>query len=248
MLSGFTQRFARSRIPLRQQLRIDVLSGEVRWNDTPVKIEQRPLQLLLFFAFKGIPLRAEEIAASLWPERGAKEMGNALRVHVSALRSALSKDAVRHADERYSLACSVVLDLQIIESRLRRSRRQAALNGPNRRLFVNTLRQLGTYNAGDTDLAWVAALESRVSDLHFEVALSLARDALLASECEDALSYAQRAADLQPWDERACEIIVRALLKQGKRTEAVRRYRLFADELARSLHIEPSAELAQLVT
>jgi DNA-binding SARP family transcriptional activator len=247
MLSGFTQRFTRSRIPLRPQLRIDILSGEVRWNDTPVKMEQRPMQLLLFFALKGVPLRAEEIVASLWPERSTKAMANALRVHVSALRTALSKDAVRYENERYSLACSAVLDLQFIESRLRRSRRRASLNGSDRRLFVNTLRQLDTYNAGDADLAWVAALESRVNDLHFEVALSLARDALVAWEYENALRYAQRAANLHPWNERACEIALRALLQQGKRTDAVRRYRLFADELARSLGIEPSPALSQLV-
>jgi DNA-binding SARP family transcriptional activator len=247
MLSGFMQRFARPRIPLHPELQIDVLSGEVRWNDSTVKIEQRPLQLLIFLATKGVPLRAEEIVASLWPDRTAKQMANALRVHMSALRAALSKEAVRYENERYSLGCSYTLDLQVLESQLRRVRGQVSLGGSDRRRFVSALRRLEAYTSGSVELPWLAALDSRVSEAHFENLLALARDALFAAEYPEALAYADRATRLQPWDERACEIVLRAHLQQGRRTDAVRRYRMFADELRRSLDIEPSPTLAHLV-
>ena len=247
MLAGFTYRFSKPRIPLHRELEIDTISGEVRWKGEVVNIEQRPFQLLLFMALKRAPVRIDEIVTALWPGKNSTEMANAFRVHINALRNALSKAAIRYENERYSLACSTVLDVQVLEARLSRSRTNPVLSAEDRAFIADAIRRFEQHDGIYAECQWLVELTNHLSEVRFEALLSLARDALTASAYTDAVAYAQRASHLQPWDEAACEIVIRALLSQGKRTDAFRHYHLFRDDLARSLVIQPSPSLVALI-
>ncbi|MGZ3497198.1 MAG: hypothetical protein ACXVAS_11225 [Vulcanimicrobiaceae bacterium] len=102
-----------------ERLRIAMIGGvRVMWDNRPVTLENKPLQVLLHLALKGAPMRGVEIAAALWPEKNPSSMMSALRVHIAAVRKALEKDAILFQNGTYTLGCAVEIDVRTAYRRI----------------------------------------------------------------------------------------------------------------------------------
>ena len=71
----------------------------------------------------------------------------------------------------------------------------------------------------------------------------LGEDALGGESPEEAVAVADGLLRIEPLDEPVVELAIRGLLAAGRRSEAVRRARRYADDLARELGGEPASEL-----
>ena len=69
---------------------------------------------------------------------------------------------------------------------------------------------------------------------------------LAADDLESAARHARRLADTEPYDNDAQRRHIELSLRRGRRTEAVRRYKLFQQRLQRNFDVEPDFTLAEL--
>ncbi|HTJ26719.1 MAG TPA: BTAD domain-containing putative transcriptional regulator [Candidatus Limnocylindria bacterium] len=246
MLGPFVERFAR--VPRRADLELDVIGAAVRWRGDPIVLEERPFSVLCVLALSGGPLHQDQLIEALWPNRALQEMANALRVHVSAVRRALTKEAIVHERGRYRLRCSYRLDLDVYERLVHGAQRREVLRETDRRALRDALDALERGGMVLPHLELAFGLAERITGLRGRILVLLAEDALMGERFEDALRHAQAAQTSDPYDDRSAQIVVAALWGTGRRAAAARAFREHADLLRRELGIEPSTALRDLVS
>jgi DNA-binding SARP family transcriptional activator len=247
MLAAFVERFSHVAAPHGADLELRVAEGTVRWHDREVALEERPFSVLCALALAGRALAQDEVTELLWPDRPAGEMGNALRVHLSAIRKALAKDAVVHERGSYRLQCSVRVDLVVYESLVRAVDRRGALRDGDRSRLRSALQALDAHVLRDAHLELTLGITPRIAALRSRVLEILAGDALAAERYAEALHHARAAQAIDRYDDRSAQILVTALWRTGHRAAAVRAFREHEELLRRELGVEPSSTLDDLV-
>jgi hypothetical protein len=177
MLAPFVERFSRVSVPRRADLELGLIEGTIRWCGTPVSLEERPFFVLCLLALTGASLPQDEVIEALWPDRPVKEMANALRVHLSAIRRALAKDAIVHERGRYRLACSYRLDVHVHEAVVRAVQRRDVLREADRSALRETLGALERYRVRMPQLELVTGLAERLTALRSRILELLGDDA-----------------------------------------------------------------------
>jgi DNA-binding SARP family transcriptional activator len=245
ILGPFVGRFAR--VPRRVDLELDLIGTEVRWRGEPVVLEERPFSVLAVLALSGGPLHQDQLIEALWPERPQREMANALRVHVSAVRRALAKEAIVHERGRYRLRCSYRLDLDAYERLVHAVQRREVLREIDRRALRDAFEAIERGARVLPQLELSLGLSERVVGLRGRILVLVSEDALFGERFDEALRYAQAAQAADPYDDRSAQLVVAALWGLGRRAAAARAFRQHADLLRRELGIEPSTALRDLV-
>ena len=220
-------------------------------------LEQRPGQLLkLLCAERRRVVYLEEIAESLWPERGFEALGF-VRHFVHVLRNRLEPERARGASS-FVLARPggyaidrrrVRIDADEFERDLAKGK--LALSGGDRTGAVARLEQAlklykGEFLADEPYAEWALAERSRLRD-SAERALRTIGDVLWNDDDLDGAAGAlHRLADLQPLDSDVQRALITAYIKRGRRTEAKRRYGELRKRLHREFGEEPDFQLADL--
>ncbi|HYZ17474.1 MAG TPA: BTAD domain-containing putative transcriptional regulator [Candidatus Acidoferrum sp.] len=248
MLGPFVERFSRISVPKSADLELGLIDGTIRWRGTPVDLEDRPFFVLCLLALAGGPLHQDHVTEALWPDRPVKEMANALRVHLSAIRRALAKDAIVHDRGRYRLACSYRLDVHVYEAVVRSAQMRDVLRDVDRRALREGLGALERYHARMPHFELVSGLAERLAGLRARILQLLGDDALLGERFDDALDYARAAQELDPYDDRSMELLVTALSRSGRPTAAARAVQEHEERVRRDLGVEPSTILRELIS
>lgn len=167
----------------------------------------------------------EAIGEAIWPETPARKVKNSLYVHQNALRKILEPWGVG----------TYLDDVTLIRTRTDLWELELALEADDART-VHALYQGPLTPEIDVDLVAEArdSLHTRVVD----VLLS----AGLAETTWRAESYLRRVLELDPLNEDALQELLRRLLKRGRRSEAVRTYKIFSSRLKNELDIEPDRD------
>lgn len=219
--------------------------------------------LLAYLATEGgRPLYREALAGLLWPEYPDRAARNSLRQAIHNVRRAIGDDAAptplllaTRDTIRVNPEARFFLDVAVLE--------RATAGGPQRPF-------------GDTSPTDCEALRSAVALYRgpflegltvddcpaFEEWLLLKREQLnrlmllalraLAtyyegrSAYDEALGFARRAIELEPWQEEAHRQAMRILAVAGRRGEAIAQYRRCRDLLANDLGVEPGPETVAL--
>jgi DNA-binding SARP family transcriptional activator len=121
--------------------------------------------------------------------------------------------------------------------------REAALH----RLEPATNLYRGDFLADEPYAEWALAERSRFEELAGRALRALIELRLAADDLEGAARHARRLADTEPYDNDAQRRHIELSLRRGRRTEAVRRYKLFEQRLLRNFDDEPDFTLAELV-
>ena len=182
--------------------------------------------------------RAMEI---LWPEKPPSAATANLHQATSALRRALEPDLpdrfpsrylkVRHGRIELELPEGSTVDFEEFERRVERGEHRKALD-----LYTGDL-QTGYLDEEGT------ARGEHLRQRAIRAALEVASERLEADDPESALDAALRAVELEPWQEQAVLLGMRALTAMGNRAGAVRLYRRLAETLSDELGIEPCEEV-----
>lgn len=180
----------------------------------------------------GMPMHRDQIIEVLWGENPPTTANNTLQVHVSQLRAMVGRDLVRTAGNGYALNVDPSsVDAEWFFARVLTCIDHAS-DGQSRQAR-NELAQLLTLWRGDPYQGLNdPSIEARRSQLvelrecaietRLELSLSLADSARGRSEV---VAEAKGQIARQPLRERGYEILIKALVAEGRFPEAVRTYR-----------------------
>jgi DNA-binding SARP family transcriptional activator len=103
----------------------------------------------------------------------------------------------------------------------------------------------GDYLADDRYSEWAFLERERLRDL---VTIPLRALAELRSDDPDAaIGYLNRLAEMEPFDNEIQRQLLVQLVKQGRRSRAVRQYNAFQMRLLRAFNDKPTFDLAEIV-
>ena len=188
--------------------------------------------------------RRDSLLALFWPELDEPHARNALRQTVHALRQVVGADTLigrgeeELGVERSQLWCDVAQFEQDLDA------------GDMRSAIVLYRGELlhGFHVSGANDFDhWLDQERRYVAKRALTATLHLSKDEEKAGDYVTALTWAQRASEIDPYDESALRRLLRLLDRIGRRADAVRQYENFADRLALDLEITPSPETRSLM-
>jgi len=245
--------------PARNTIRIRTLgetvveteSGEAQgdW------LDQRPGRLLKFLvAHRYTPMHADAIAEALWP-RARADTTNTVRHFVHALREKLEPARGRYERSAYVLARHggyvlnpehVSVDADDFEREAKAGLIAIAANEPAR--AVEHLERALQLYAGDFLIDerfedWAIAERERLRDLVTKPLRILAQ---LSDDDEQATSYLERLAEMEPLDVEIHRELIAHWLGQGRRGRALRHYRALQLRLMHELGERVSFDLPEL--
>lgn len=200
---------------------------------------------------------ADEIAESIWPGKGQRAISNTRHV-IHRLRDTLEPLRLPHERSSYIVALGggytldrdrMWLDVDEFERAIQRGT-AAAQRGDTETAARDLQRGIDLYRgeflADEPYADWAYDERGRLGGqarhaLRILVALAQGRN-----DREAACSHLKRLADLEPLDSDVCRDLLTALLQDGKRSEAKRRYMGFANRLRREFGEDPDFDLRAL--
>jgi SARP family transcriptional regulator, regulator of embCAB operon len=224
-----------------------------RRDGTDVRVEEwrtgKTRDLLRLLALgNGRPLRAERLIELLWPEVPSHLARNRLRTAVSQIRVTLrDQSAERHADG-YLLRGAVVDALQFASMAARAGLAAEMGNHAAVLPLVRAAERLyrDDFHADDDDSAWADAERTRLQHLRRTMVRDAAEAALHARKRRAALSFAALAVELDPMNESAHRLLMRAHAALGEIAAALRHFEDYRSRLAEELGVDPSPETRAL--
>ena len=224
-----------------------------RRDGTEVRVEEwrtgKTRDLLRLLALGGgRPLRADRLTELLWPTVPHDRARNSLRTAASQIRVTLADHSVERHPDGYLLR-DAVLDAHqfaVLATRagLAADRRNHGAVLPITRAAERLYRD--DFHADDDDSPWAVAERTRLQQLRRTMARDAAEAALLGQKHREALSFATLAVELEPMDETAHRLLMRAHAAVGEIAAALRDFEDYRRRLAEELGVDPSPETRAL--
>jgi len=189
--------------------------------------------------------RRDSLIALFWPDSDQQHARNSLRNSVHALRRSLGLDAFHsRGDQEFGVRSDAVsCDARNFEELVVAGRDEEALKRYGGDLVP------GFYIDRAPEFErWLDGQRSTLRTLAAKAARRVAQKRESVNRITDAISSAQKAVHLSPFDERTVRALIQLLLRSGDRAGALKVYEDFARQLREELHTEPSAETLALVT
>lgn len=231
-------------------IRVDVLAGRVFFRGLPVPFTPAELAVIMALAQTEVGLGREALADLLYPDYDITRSANILKVSVHRARKRISVDDFICVNRgRLMLGANVDVDVRRLVRELGFLRARAGPLTEDERQSMERLRirladgrppimlQWSWFEDTERNLQWAA----------HDVTVLLAEDALLEREYQRAITLAHALAQLDPLDELAAEVAIRAFLLAGNHTAAVLEYRHYESILGRAAEASPSPRLRALI-
>ena len=100
--------------------------------------------------------------------------------------------------------------------------------------------------AEDPYADWTLNERERLRSLAVEALRTLLDAALREDQLDDAAVYADRLAEMEPFDSEVQQTMIQVCLRRGRRSEALRRYRVLRQRMLRSFGQELDFELSEI--
>ena len=238
-----------------------LLDGQMATGFQSVKVRA----LLAFLAVEmGRPHAREKLAGLLWPNVPDDCAHHSLNQALSSLRRAIHDDAaippfliVSRQCVQFNRSSSYWLDVEAFEGlvgwrgdRLAGWEGNGSLNGECAGQAVAMYR--GSFLEGLSVVdspafeEWALVQQERLHRLALEAMQQLAEACAVRGDVAQALYYARRQLELDPWLEEAHVQVMHLLALAGRRSEALAQYSICRQLLARELAVEPAASTTRL--
>lgn len=202
------------------------------------------LGLFLYLAREpGVAHQRESLLALFWPDSEVSRARNALRQSLHVIRASLGTEVVRSR----GVGC-VVVPTQEVSSDICFFHRALATEKLEDALALYGGEYLSGFYIDEVPPfeRWVDNQREQARWLAGEAAVGLARRLEQQGDRARALRLFKRARSLAPFNESIARRHIWLLAAVGNRAEAVREYRLFAEQLKVDLGVAPSAATVQL--
>jgi DNA-binding SARP family transcriptional activator len=249
---AFGERFARRRERAHGLVELDVLEGLVHCDGHTVTLHEQERTLLLALAMRRRGVSGEELFDMLWPDVDVEAARSRFHVALHRLRKRLGRpEIVVFQENVYQLHPSLAVDLWTFEEMwLTLPPRHPGREDEEARyeaLRERLTRSLCALRARE-DPPWFQPVRRRIEELERVLCERAARRALQRGDANRAECLARIMTTWDECDESAWEILIRALVADGRREEAVRQYNAYRDILKRELEAQPNRDLERLLS
>lgn len=221
-------------------------------------LSQRPGQILKYLVCeRGRVVMAEEIAESIWPDSGPRAVGNT-RYAIHRLRSKLEPRRAAHDPPAFVVSSGggytlhrdrvwidvVEFERAVDEGRAAMMRSDAAAAAPPLEYAMELYR--GPFLADEPYAHWAGDERNRLAAMASHALRLLTALAREHGDGPAMIGHLRRLAEIEPLDSGVHRELIQALLGDGKRSEAKRRYDVFAHRLRRELAEDPGFNLRSM--
>lgn len=229
-LDAFVNKRLRGSSVVAKGVLVQLFSGRVFRDGQAVALGTRETAMLTVLAQSGKALSNARIADALWPEIDERAATNNIRVLVHKLRKKLGEHIVISTSGGYALGAAVHTDLPEIEAFVYGLKSKSQLAPPeidrlSKLLALGDLRSPAKLLRFD----WYVLLDHRISSVHREATLLLAREYLTDHRAEVGIQLLTRLIQSDATDEQAAEAVMRAYVANGDIDAARREMRRFAE-------------------
>ncbi len=245
----------RTRLEVRTLGRFALLCGcgalpHARW---PRKQALTLVKILV--TLRGRPVHRERLIECLWPDVEERQGRERLKVTVYFLRRELRRagldgDILETSGESYLLVPDrLQVDADLFEERIERARRLASSGrGAAARTLYEEAEGLyrGDYLEEDLYADWCAEERERLREVYLDALGQLADLCAAGGDHAAAVHVCRKALAQEPCRESFHRALMRSLLAQGRRDEAVAQYRACRELLRDELGVEPMRETRAL--
>jgi len=212
----------------------------------PISIQPKRLALLVYLVLHSPQFcRRDTLVALFWPELDHAHARGALRQAVRGLRRLLGEAAVvTHGEEEVGVSSNRLwCDAAVFEAEALAGRSAEALE-----LYRGDFLAGFFVNDAAVELEfWVDQTRARLKGQAREAARRLLDAAEQSGDHPGAVSWARRAMELMPDDERGVRHLIRLLDARGDRAGALGVYEAFRKHLIAEHGVEPSPETLALI-
>ncbi|HEY7151846.1 MAG TPA: BTAD domain-containing putative transcriptional regulator, partial [Solirubrobacterales bacterium] len=222
-------------------------------------LDQRPGLLLKYLVCRRHGVAAsDQIAEALWPDASPAEALGSLRHYVHVLRERLEPKRSHRAPSSfvatrpggYQLdAAQVWVDAEELERLAHEGLRlfvEGQLDPATAILAEAVALYRGEFLPAEQDAEWVLEERERLHHLAARALAALVELRLATGDLGSAADCSRRLADLEPLDMDVQRQFIELCLKQGRRSDAVRRYDLLRTRTLREFGAEPDFALSDL--
>src|SRR5579884_3449 len=191
----------------------------------------------------------DKLMAALAPEASPARANSQFHVAAYRLRRALYRGCVRYDGDSYQLDPQLRVEFDVDTFRAALEAANRAQRGSDAEIgaLQRALNAYGGRFLEGSYAEWVLAEQRRLEDEFLHCASRLASAYLLRDDAQAAIATAQRGLEADNSLEELHEIVVRALLLDGRRSEALRHLESYGAYLQEELGAEVPAELRRLV-
>lgn len=229
---------------------VALFDASVRVGATTFHLVGKELELVATLALGHVrsPIARERILETLWPEIDHADAANNLRVTLSRMRRKIGADVVQRIEGGFRLSSTVTVDVREVESLARGGASDAALPPPRRAALSQAFDRVARGLPPRVDrIPWISAHRPRLAELAIDVGRILAQDALVRDDAAEALRLGHALVELDPLDEQARRIVLRAYAANDDWDAARRELSGYADLVRTELDAVPADDLNQLV-
>jgi DNA-binding SARP family transcriptional activator len=232
----------------RFNVQVDVITGQIRKNGAELPIRGTAQALLVMLASEGRDVSVDTLRERLHPHLPPDQAYDALKMNVYRARRQIGVSQVIQTTPRgYRISDDVVVDTRFLPQIVRAIRARSVAKAIETRLEGIFERLIAGRPAAYESWDWFEPIERTLRSWAREIGAYVAERALREGDAERALEIAHALCALDPLDETACELQVRAHLARSDRASALMTYRRYADDLHMQHGMEPSPALRALV-
>lgn len=238
------------RAPSKKGLRIDAL-GPLRIHfeqeDFTDDLKPQAREVLVFLADRG-STEKEDLAEVFWSSHPPGRRIANLHMAVYSLRACLSKEAISLDGVSYQVSPGLQMGYDVLEFEKAASIAERLPAGDPRRLFAITQAlslYTGPFMVGyESD--WVIDRRRDVELRYLDLVGLHAEETLVRNQPRLALARLRDALTVEPLRDDLNAKYIEALEQLDQRTEAIRHYQRYRDQLDAELGLEPSDEVEQV--
>jgi len=222
--------------------RLEVWQGRRQVEERALRFRRAGELLVLLLLTPRHTLSFEQVAEAMWPEKSLDIARTAFHHTTSALRHALEPDLPEKFPSRYlevekgrvtlRLPADSWVDLEVFEAHCRRGEWEAALTTCG-----------GDFLPDSLYAGWTLVPRQRLSLLYQQALLAVAEARLAEGRFSEALDLCRRLLALEPWQERAVLVGMRACVALNDLAGARRLYLALEETLRQDLDATPQEEL-----
>lgn len=225
---------------------VSLADGTLSRGEERIDVSEGVLALIVALAIEAQPVGRERLVDRVWPDLHDESAYNALKMCVHRTRQQLADPgAIVVNRSGYTLAPEIEVDLRILEGALERIRRSPDAQEPDLEAMFDRLARGRPAFFANWD--WFEPIERILEAATHEVGAFIAAHALALGDHVRALAIAQMLTKLDPLDEGARRVAIRAHLAANDRGAAILEYRSYRVLLRDELDVEPSSDLKQLL-
>ena len=211
---------------------------------TVVIASRKSRALLAYLALQPRPVARERLAGLLWGDGGEARARGSLRQALTTLRQEIPGEAwLETSAESVAVNRGALwVDAVAADERLRAGDAAAALELSGRGELME-----GLSPGAEAFEEWRDGERRRWRDREVAALGALADRARQAGDQRQVLTVGRRLLALEPWNEEAHRSVMQALAALGRRSEALRQYRLAAEALRAELGVVPDPRTEALL-